>query len=263
MPSGSGWVVDPQGAHVLTAAHCVAADGDPDETDDAAASIKRVGRVKTLIFANGRVVPAVCVASDEVSDVALMRICGDPSPHHLALMAREPPRGTPVVCVGNPYDWDLEAPDGAAPTPMGFRPFHLSAGTLIRTTATAAATGALGRQIHGAWTYWGHSGAPLVSPNGRIAGMHHAWNPENADRHAVHWTELASFAAIFIVLTMYLYIFVINFLISVKLILFVARWSFDAANETSPRGVFGSSVASFAGAIEASEKSSRKANIQR
>jgi hypothetical protein len=152
IPSGSGTVVDQCGV-VLTCAHAVAADGDPEE-DEAEAGVPppdRLGRYKTLVAASGEVFLAVCTAVDETADVAALQMVwsnrrgellptvddadgstststqtnlatSTPFEGHVPLAPGPPNPATdgplPVGCIGNPYDWDLERPSGARPTKM-------------------------------------------------------------------------------------------------------------------------------------------------
>ena len=86
----------------------------------------------------------------------------------LRVARRDPgPGGVPVVAVGNPFDWDLEAPAGAAPTKNGYTPFWVSLGRTEGLASRAYATKrGLGWLKHSAWTSWGHSGCALVSDEG-------------------------------------------------------------------------------------------------
>lgn len=43
----------------------------------------------------------------------------------------------------------------------------------------------LGALAHDAWTWWGHSGAPLFDEHGRVLGLHADWDPDTRNRHAV------------------------------------------------------------------------------
>lgn len=142
IPSGSGVVVTPTGV-VLTCAHAVAADEDPDEDDDAPQP-SRLGRIKTLITASGELLLAKCVAVDEPTDAAALQIIWSSvtgehdGPLNLdmarvAPLAPGPPLADPalpIACVGNPYDWDLEREAGSRPRRSGFTPFHTSLGEI-------------------------------------------------------------------------------------------------------------------------------------
>jgi V8-like Glu-specific endopeptidase len=54
----------------------------------------------------------------------------------------------------------------------------------------------LGPLAHDCWTYWGHSGAPLINKQGEVVGMHNSWNPKNAMRHAMSLLSLMKFREI-------------------------------------------------------------------
>ena len=114
----------------------------------------------------------------------------------LRVARRDPgPGGVPVVAVGNPFDWDLEAPAGAAPTKNGYTPFWVSLGRTegLASRAYAKKRG-LGRLKHSAWTYWGHSGCALVSDEGELVGVHNSWCAENdAQRHGVALEDVRAF----------------------------------------------------------------------
>ena len=61
--------------------------------------------------------------------------------------------GAAVLAVGNPYDWDLEAPDGAKPRRNGFAPFWASAGRIQgELDAAVASQKGVGPQRHSCWT---------------------------------------------------------------------------------------------------------------
>ena len=191
IPSGSG--VHLGGGLLLTCAHCISHDDDDDDEDSNEAP-QRVGRVKELVTARGLTFGARCVATDESSDVALLRILpSETLPASLGSLPladaldKDAASRLPVLAVGNPYDWDLERPEGARPRKNGFTAFWVSGGRLegVLDAATAKRKG-LGAQKHGAWTYWGHSGCPLVSGKGEVVAMHNSWDATNkAQRHAV------------------------------------------------------------------------------
>lgn len=44
----------------------------------------------------------------------------------------------------------------------------------------------IGSLKHDAWTYWGHSGAPLLKAvDGTLIGLHSSWDDKTAMRHGV------------------------------------------------------------------------------
>ena len=96
---------------------------------------------------------------------------------------------------------------------MGFTPFWVSAGVLqgrLLTWKESAAKENLGRQRHSCWTYWGHSGAPLLrpvfhdDPDGdensmqvEVVGIHNSWDDTNGQRHAVSLEDIQQFTEAF------------------------------------------------------------------
>ncbi len=118
---------------------------------------RRVGRVKHCVAVGGAHQPCVCVAADEASDLALLRLAEPqrlPGLGRLALGAEGSDAvGAAVLAVGNPYDWDLEAPDGAKPRRNGFAPFWASAGRIQgELDAAVASQKGVGPQRHSCWT---------------------------------------------------------------------------------------------------------------
>ena len=102
----------------------------------------------------------------------------------------------PGTHAGSPYDWDLEAARGAAPTKNGFTPFWVSGGVLQGPIAAAAAADkGVGPQRHSCWTYWGHSGCPLVGADGAVLALHNSWDDSNGQRHGVPLAAMRAFVA--------------------------------------------------------------------
>ncbi|EEH54756.1 uncharacterized protein MICPUCDRAFT_63206 [Micromonas pusilla CCMP1545] len=165
---------------------------------------RRVGRVKDLVTVDGTVVAGECVHADEGKDLALLKLVAAPPASLRAAGVAPAPAPAPktkthrtrVVVVGNPHDWDLELPSGAAPRKMGYTPFWVSNGHALGVlSAEAASEKGLGRQMHTAWTYWGHSGAALFrASDARVVGVHNSWDEGNdAMRHAVCLEDLRAF----------------------------------------------------------------------
>jgi hypothetical protein len=194
----------------LTCAHCVSAEGDAPESADSedseasaseGAAPTRVGRLKLLLTFSGAVLAARCVAVDEGADLALLRVeaaGGGPLPEAFPRVLRaceRSPWGARVVCNGNPSEFNGEA---ARETRIRFAPpvFHTSGGRLVG--ATASAQRGLGGSEHTCWTYWGHSGAPLLDAEGRVVGLHNSWDPGTGTRHAVTGEAVGAFVASFL-----------------------------------------------------------------
>ena len=49
--------------------------------------------------------------------------------------------------------------------------------------------------MHSCWTYWGHSGGPLLDATGCIVGLHSSWDDETGTRHGIHLDALTEFVA--------------------------------------------------------------------
>ena len=50
----------------------------------------------------------------------------------------------------------------------------------------------IGQLMHDCWTYWGHSGAPLLY-KGELMGLHSSWDDETCTRHGVHLNSILCF----------------------------------------------------------------------
>jgi len=166
----SGVNIDPRGI-LLTNAH-VARQRD---------------NVLTAEFPDGRSFQATCIAIDAHLDLALCRF-NSPVPMPFARLAEAPPAvGARVACIGNP----------GSTTPRGektnYQPFHVSVGSIRGYNGDPLGNQELGRLMHDAWTYWGHSGSPLFDHAGRIVGLHNSWDSKNAMRHGVPLQALQEF----------------------------------------------------------------------
>lgn len=106
---------------ILTCAHCVDHDDDDDSaSEEQQLKVNRVGRYKIALWSNGRIALVKCVAFHNRNDCALLRVLldsTDVTPGHAgnalgivaARLSDAPPQpGLNVVCIHNPYDWDLE-----------------------------------------------------------------------------------------------------------------------------------------------------------
>jgi hypothetical protein len=52
----------------------------------------------------------------------------------------------------------------------------------------------IGTLKHDAWTYWGHSGAPLLRRgDGSLLGLHSSWDDRTAMRHGVPLVAIKAF----------------------------------------------------------------------
>lgn len=212
--SGSAVRITP--SHVLTCAHCITHEDDPHSDEDeeesdtgdassAASAPPRIGLYKLLLFPNGLSAVGRCTAHDPEKDLALLTLCTSLPASMATAIAPVAATGTlsypcPVVCVGNPHDFDLESPEdntGTAPA-LAFEPpiFHTSVGAVQgKTNAARADALGLGGIKHNAWTYWGHSGAPLLNKHGHVVALHNTWDGDKGTRHGVGLQEIHGFLA--------------------------------------------------------------------
>jgi hypothetical protein len=171
------------------------------------------GRYKIIILNDGSLHVAQCIYNNDLCDVAFLKflflnnndedsknsesICNSINNNiktaEVATTCAE--TGDAVYCIHNPYDWDLELENGAQPRRNGFIPFTISEGTIDgyvddnvkkKSTSRIHVSNDLGALMHGCWTYWGSSGAPIFNKeNGNIVGIHNSWDPSCGQRHGV------------------------------------------------------------------------------
>ncbi|KAK1989183.1 trypsin-like cysteine/serine peptidase domain-containing protein [Colletotrichum cereale] len=196
--AGTAICISPGGI-LLTCSHCVA-----ETADDLDSS-----RTIWLLFASCQVVGAELLAWDDRRDLALLKIVAAQPPQSLSSAAAPPqpptfPFVTPspaapplrarLVCVGHPGSEDLEAAESGAET--GYDVLHLSTGA-FRGCAEGQDpqdNSEIGALMHTCWTYWGHSGAPLLERRtGMLVGLHSSWDAETGMRRGVAWEAIVGF----------------------------------------------------------------------
>ncbi|TVY31336.1 hypothetical protein LSUB1_G008995, partial [Lachnellula subtilissima] len=199
----SGWA--------LTCAHCFGADEVEYEAG---------GKRRWMLFYNGDAVLVECRVWDAVRDLALLRIVAVESDIGVDQVARagvggkegegREERQTPgfhavdlytgtmrykmrILCIGQPGRDDLESKAGGK-TPYDL--VEVSSGVFRGMVAGADAqdNSDIGTLMHDAWTYWGHSGAPLVREvDGRLVGLHSSWDDGTGMRHGVPGVAIGEF----------------------------------------------------------------------
>lgn len=175
--------------HVLTCAHCISEDPEP-----------ALGQTRVLLFASGVWAVGRCVAFDQTKDLALLALlCASesstPAPRFPVAAASRVKYPVRVACVGNPSEFDLESDEKDATTEFTPPVFHTSLGRISGSTRSDRLGLGLGSMQHSAWTYWGHSGAPLLGQEGQLLGLHNSWDEERGTRHCVSAREIAEFLA--------------------------------------------------------------------
>ncbi|KAF2005200.1 AT hook domain-containing protein family protein, partial [Amniculicola lignicola CBS 123094] len=200
--AGTAVCISPTGL-LLTCSHCIAES--PSELD--------LSKTWWLLFASGQVVQAICQKWDGKRDLALLQIiAAQPSPN-LSLasstsdshsfpftsVSSTPPKYlTPLLCIGHPGSEDLEV--GRPGVATGYDVLHISEGRFrgYAKGEDREDNSEIGALRHDCWTYWGHSGAPLVLRDesggvGVLVGLHSSWDEETGMRRGVGWEALKSF----------------------------------------------------------------------
>ncbi|KAF2242844.1 trypsin-like serine protease [Trematosphaeria pertusa] len=209
--AGSAVCISPSGL-LLTCSHCVA--------DDAATALDPTTPPHWLIFATGEVVKAVCVAWDPQRDLALLRVIAAEPPTlpqsqflshshsnpksmhqtltfpHASLFPSSHPLqpSTPLLCIGHPGSEDLEVSKPGVAT--GYDVLHISSGAYrgLALGQDAQDNSEIGALMHDCWTYWGHSGAPLLERRtGELVGLHSSWDEETGMRRGVPGEAVRAF----------------------------------------------------------------------
>ena len=182
---GSGCCIHEDGI-ILTCAHVLG-------------SRPKLGMKRHGIFVNGLVFLAEAIALDVPADIAFMKITKAEESHGLHLLtfpsisiADEAQNKTQqCFCVGQPYPFDLE---GDPERDMKWDLVTTSKGSIIKVLAGDVLDNSdIGKLVHDAWTYWGHSGAPLLDSEGRVLGIHSSWDDETGSRHGVALEALHHF----------------------------------------------------------------------
>ncbi|KAF1970249.1 hypothetical protein BU23DRAFT_213311 [Bimuria novae-zelandiae CBS 107.79] len=192
--AGTAVCISPTGL-LLTCSHCVA--------DDAASALD-TSIPHWLIFATGVVVRAVCIAWDARRDLALLQIThAEPPTHSTVLEAANLPSSptfpcatvsppvqlvltTPLLCIGHPGSEDLEASTPGQAT--GYDVLHVSEGAYcgMAKGQDPQDNSEIGALMHDCWTYWGHSGAPILEKRtAAVVGLHSSWDEETGMRRGV------------------------------------------------------------------------------
>lgn len=184
--AGTAVCISPSGI-LLTCSHCVA-----ENTTHLSWS-----QTHWLIFSSGDVVAAKTIAWDARRDLALLVIIKSSSRATVfpyASLSTTPPRiSSRLLCIGHPAAEDLEAP--LPGTKTGYDTLVLSTGTFRGLAEQDPHDNEeIGALMHSCWTYWGHSGAPLVDRrSGGLVGLHSSWDDETGMRRGIPLEALDGF----------------------------------------------------------------------
>ncbi|EPE31304.1 Trypsin-like serine protease [Glarea lozoyensis ATCC 20868] len=170
---------------VLTCSHCFGDTLEEYEEDS---------KVRWLLFHDGKAVLAECKVWDGVRDLALLKIvaveCETPPlgkvPQFSCLEVRENKIKVEeaVYCIGQPGAEDLES---STARKTKYNLFEVSSGSYrgLAKGSNPQDNSEIGSLMHDAWTYWGHSGAPIVDLDGKLVGLHSSWDDETGMRRGI------------------------------------------------------------------------------
>lgn len=180
--AGTAVCISPAGL-LLTCAHCIA-----ERPED-------LHKTHWLLFASGQAVQAKYVNWDTHRDLALLRIVAaqqisdptsKPSFPSINVADKAPRVGSKLVCAGQPGAEDLEAATPGLKT--NYDILHVSEGK-FRGYAPGQDlhnNSDIGALMHDCWTYWGHSGSPLINrATGELVGLHSSWDDETCMRRGI------------------------------------------------------------------------------
>lgn len=183
---GRGWI--------LTCAHCF---GDTED------EYKSANKRRWLLDYTGLAVQAECQVWDGRRDLALLKVVaiesnegepGDAPLFRYVSLSSNPPRPKlPILCIGQPGRDDLES---TSERKTKYNLVEVSQGTFrgMAKDTDPQDNSEIGTLKHDAWTYWGHSGAPLLrQSDGTLIGLHSSWDDETAMRHGIPQTAIKEF----------------------------------------------------------------------
>lgn len=192
--AGSAICIDSAG-WILSCSHCFA-----EYPEDYAADSKR----RWLLYYTGLAVQVECRAWDEKRDLALCKIiavelpsgvkAGEiPAFSHVPLSKNPPALKSDIICIGQPGRDDLESD---RPRKTKYNLVEVSEGKYhgIAPRADPQDNDEIGSLMHDAWTYWGHSGAPLLSEDkGELIGLHSSWDYKTGMRRGIPLVAIEAF----------------------------------------------------------------------
>jgi hypothetical protein len=192
--AGTAVLIHPSG-WVLTCAHCF---GDSEE------EYKADSKKRWLLFYTGDAVLVECRAWDSFRDLALLKIIaiestsqGVPTFRTVKLYQGKMSYKMSILCIGQPGRDDLESKESRKTT---YNLVEVSEGTFrgMVKGVDPQDNEDIGALMHDAWTYWGHSGAPLLREVDGLVGLHSSWDDGTAMRHGVPGDAIREFLMVYL-----------------------------------------------------------------
>ncbi|CAF1102463.1 unnamed protein product [Didymodactylos carnosus] len=190
---GSGVCISEDGL-ILTCAHCVY-DVD-DEKDEINIRTTGIGINKTILFTSGDLCHTECIAWDPIRDCALLKIISSSSRtkvFQFISILKSTAKSHLLLCIGQPGRDDLESKTlkktnyPLVYTSLGRFRGYLHGGKKLQNNSE------IGQLKHNCWTYWGHSGAPLITQQGKLFGLHSSWDDKTTMRHGIPLVAIENF----------------------------------------------------------------------
>ncbi|KAL4446411.1 hypothetical protein ABPG74_001152 [Tetrahymena malaccensis] len=228
---GSAFCYDGKKGYIMTCAHCVIENEDEDKDDSInVASVdqsiqiseppqKKRGRPKKiqepqqhakpkqtfhLIFANGEDVECKVVKYNKKLDIAVLQIIQRGTdisqkiyPQIEIFQEGQLKKFEELICIGQPAYHDMESTKSQK---TNYPPFYISKGYFEGYTLDpiyGVQEKELGPLKHSCWTYWGHSGSPIINLQGKVIGIHNSWNENNGMRHGVSIHAIREFQKLY------------------------------------------------------------------
>ena len=178
----------------LTCSHCF---GDSEE------EYRSADKRRWLLFYTGLAVQVECRVWDLKRDLTLLKIIAVesdgghegqfPTFPSVTVASRAPAKNTPIICIGQPGRDDLESPSDRR---TKYNLVEISEGRYrgMMPGVDPQDNSKIGSFMHDAWTYWGHSGAPLLrQDDGTLVGLHSSWDDQTAMRHGIPLVAIQQF----------------------------------------------------------------------
>ncbi|KAL8789765.1 MAG: hypothetical protein Q9213_001016 [Squamulea squamosa] len=198
--AGTAVCIHPDG-WILTCAHCI---GESEKE-------WRANSRRWLLFYTGTAIQAECCAWNWTLDSALLRIIfledlgvGKASLTtfpYTKIATSLPRRHEAIICIGQPGRDDLESTRKRKTT---YNLVEVSEGRFrdMVPGVDPCDNSEIGSLKHDAWTYWGHSGAPLIrAEDSTLVGLHSSWDEKTLMRHGVPLEAIRHFLQRTLVLT--------------------------------------------------------------
>jgi hypothetical protein len=152
-----------------------------------------------LISSSGQVYISKVIACDVIKDISMLHIeavyCTErskfmiPAKNHVfpfVPVCDDDAKLTlnmPLLCVGQPVGRNYPTVDISEGKFKG----------VASKSANLLDNYEIGQLKHDCWTYWGHSGAALMSLEGVVVGLHSSWDDKTAMRRGIHLKAIQAF----------------------------------------------------------------------